>query len=143
MGVKIRRPALSSYAPDQYLEDLGSLVFCVMIEKKDAVENLEPILERAKTKGVDMVQWGPADYSVSMGDPKLFHSKSIHKVEENVIRKCLEHQIAPRIEIGEVDQAKRYIDLGVRHFCIGWDRFILQAGLMKLGDGLRKLTEAI
>jgi len=90
-----------------------------------------------------MVQWGPADYSVSMGDPKLFHSKSIHNVEENVILKCLEHQIAPRVEISEVDQAKRYIDLGVRHFCIGWDRFILQAGLTKLGDGLRKLTEAI
>ena len=27
MGVKIRRPALSSYAPDQYLDDLKSLVF--------------------------------------------------------------------------------------------------------------------
>ena len=143
MGVKIRRPALSGYAPDQYLEDLGSLVFCVMIEKKDAVENLEPILEKAKTKGSDMAQCGPANYSISMGDPKLFHSKSIHKVEENVVRKCLEHQIAPRIEIGEVDQAKRYIDLGIRHFCICWDCFILQAGLTKLGDGLRKLTEAI
>ena len=102
-----------------------------MIEKKDAVENLEPILERAKTRGVDMVQWGPADYSVSMGDPNYFTVSPF--IVRNVIRKCLEHQIAPRIEIGEVDQAKRYIDLGVRHFCIGWDRFILQAGLMKLG----------
>ena len=114
-----------------------------MIEKKEAVENVEPILEQAKTKGVDMVQWDPADYSVSMGDPKLFHSASIHKVEENVIQKCLEYRIAPRIEIGDVDQAQRYIDLGVRHFCIGWDRFILQSGLMKLGDGLRKLTDSI
>ena len=34
MGVKIRRPALSTYAPDQYLNDLKSLVFCVMIEKR-------------------------------------------------------------------------------------------------------------
>jgi len=32
-----------------------------------------------------MVQWEPADYSVSMGDPKFFHSDSIHKVKENVI----------------------------------------------------------
>ena len=62
-----------------------------MIKKKEPVENLEPILEQAKTKGVDMVQWGLADYSVSMGDPKLFHSASIHKVEENVIQKCLEY----------------------------------------------------
>ena len=100
-------------------------------------------MEQAKTKGVDIVQWDPADHSVSMGDPKLFHSASINKAEENVIQKCLEYRIAPRIEIGDVDQAKRYIDLGVRHFCICWDRLILQSGLMKLGDGLRKLTEAV
>ena len=143
MGVKIRRPALSGYAPDHYLKDLKSLVFCIMIEKKEAVENLEAILQRAKIKGVDMVQWGPADYSVSKGDPNLFYGKTILKTEEMVILKCLEYGIAPRIEIAEVDQAKRYIDLGVRHFCIGWDRFILQAGLTKVGEGLRKLTEAI
>lgn len=104
---------------------------------------MEPILEQARTKGVDIVQWDLADYSVLMGDPKLFHRDSIHKVEENVIQKCLEYRSAPRIEIGEVKQVKRYIDLGVRHFCIGWDRFILQSGLIKLGNGLRKLTEPI
>jgi hypothetical protein len=51
--------------------------------------------------------------------------------------------VPPRIEIREVEQAKRYIDLGVRHFCIGWDRFILQAGLTSVGEGMRKLTEGI
>jgi 4-hydroxy-2-oxoheptanedioate aldolase len=51
--------------------------------------------------------------------------------------------VAPRIEIGEVEKAKRYIDLGVRHFCIGWDRFILQAGLKNIGEGLRQLTDAL
>ena len=70
---------------------------------------MEPILEQAKAKGVNMVQLDRADYSVSMGDPKLSHSASIHKVEENVIQKCLEYRIVPRIEIGEVDQAQRYI----------------------------------
>ena len=64
-------------------------------------------------------------------------------IEEMVIEKCLEYGVAPRIEIRNVEQAKRYIDMGVRHFCIGWDRFILQAGLTKVGEGLRKLTEAI
>ena len=96
MGVKIRRPALSGYAPDHYLKDLKSLVFCIMIEKKEAVENLEAILaSRAKIKGVDMVQWGPADYSVSKGDPNLFYGKSISQTEEMVILKCLEYGIAP------------------------------------------------
>lgn len=143
MGVKIRRPALLSYAPDDYLSDLASLVFCIMIEKSEAVDNLDAILERAKQKGVDMAQWGPADYGLSKGNPKLMFEDSIRPAEEMVISKCLEHHISPRIEIAEIDQAKRYIDLGVRHFCIGWDRFILQTGLSKLGEGLRKLTENI
>jgi len=70
-------------------------------------------------------------------------SDEIRPIEENVIAKCLEYGVPPRIEIREVEQAKRYIDLGVRHFCIGWDRFILQAGLMSVGEGMRKLTEGI
>ena len=51
MGVKIRRPALSSYAPDQYLEDLGSLVFCVMIEKEGCCRKLGTYFEASKDEG--------------------------------------------------------------------------------------------
>ena len=143
MGVKIRRPALSSYLPDDYLDDLGSIVFCIMLEKGEAIDNLESVLEQAKKKGVDMVQWGPADYGLSKGKPKLMFEESIRPIEEMVIAKCIEYGVSPRIEIAEVEEAKRYIDMGVRHFCIGWDRFILHAGLTRVGEGLRKLTDSI
>jgi 2-keto-3-deoxy-L-rhamnonate aldolase RhmA len=143
MGVKIRRPGLSGYAPEGFLEDLASIVFTIMLEKNVAVENLDHVLAAARDKGVDMVQWGPADYGLSRGDARMMFSDDIRPVEEKVIAKCIEYGVPPRIEIGEVEQAKRYIDLGVRHFCIGWDRFILQAGLKNLGEGMRKLTEGI
>jgi 2-keto-3-deoxy-L-rhamnonate aldolase RhmA len=143
MGVKIRRPALSGYAPDGFLEDLASVVFTIMLEKNAAVEDLDAVLEAARDKGVDMAQWGPADYGLSRGNPRLMYEDEIRPIEEKVIAKCIEYGVPPRIEIGEVEQAKRYIDLGVRHFCIGWDRFILQAGLKNLGEGMRKLTEGI
>lgn len=143
MGVKIRRPALSGYAPEGFLEDLASVVFTIMIEKNEAVENLDAVLDAARDKGVDMVQWGPADYGLSLGNPRMMFNDEIRPVEELVIAKCIEYGVPPRIEIGEVEQAKRYLDLGVRHFCIGWDRFILQAGLKNLGEGMRKLTEGI
>ena len=58
-----------------------------------------------------------------------------------MIKKSLEYGIAPRIEIGSVEQAKRYVDLGVRHFCIGWDRFIYRTALANLGEGIRKITD--
>lgn len=73
----------------------------------------------------------------------MMGTKEIRPVEELVIRKSLEYGVQPRIEIGEVEQAKRYIDLGLRHFCIGWGRFILRAALGRLGEGMRKLLEGL
>jgi 4-hydroxy-2-oxoheptanedioate aldolase len=143
MGVKLRRPALSGYQPDGYLVDLNATVFLIMIEKNAALDNIDTILQTAKAKGVDMTQWGPADFGFSRGEPGLMHTPEIQPFEEQVIKKSLEYGVAPRIEIAEVEQAKRYIDLGVRHFCIGWDRFIYQAALARTGEGMRKLLETL
>ncbi len=143
MGLKLRRPALASYEPDAYVEDLQSIVFLVMIEKDAAVEDIDAVLERARERGVDMTQWGPADFGLSRGDLGLMHRPEIRPFEERVIAKSIEHGVAPRIEIANVEDAKRYIDLGVRHFCIGWDRFIYHAALRNIGEGMRKLVETL
>ena len=143
MGVKLRRPALSSYDTDEYQADLDSIVFLIMIEKNVTLENIDAVLGRAREKGVDMTQWGPADFGFSRGEPGLMATPEIRPFEERVIAKSIEYGISPRIEIGAVEQAKRYVDLGVRHFCIGWDRFIYRAALANLGEGMRKLMESL
>jgi len=143
MGVKLRRPALTSYDTERYLEDLESIVFTIMIEKNAAVENIDEILARAADKGVDMTQWGPADFGFSRGEPGLMATPEIRPFEARVIEKSLEYGIHPRIEIGSVEQAKRYIDMGVRHFCIGWDRFIYRAAIANLGEGMKKLIDSL
>jgi 4-hydroxy-2-oxoheptanedioate aldolase len=143
MGVKLRRPALSGYQPEGYLDDLNATVFTIMIEKNVALDDIDAILDTAKAKGVDMTQWGPADFGFSRGEPGLMHTPEIRPFEEKLIQKSLEYGIAPRIEIGEPEQAKRYVDLGIRHFCIGWDRFILEAGLKRIGEGMREVIETI
>ena len=143
MGVKLRRPALTSYNPDGYVNDLQSVVFLIMIEKDVAVRDLDAILQEARDKGVDMNQWGPADFGFSRGNPSLMFTPEIQPFEELVIKKSIEYGVPPRIEIADVEQAKRYVQLGVRHFCIGWDRFIYQAALMKTGEGLRKIVETL
>ncbi|MDP6374324.1 MAG: aldolase/citrate lyase family protein [Pseudomonadales bacterium] len=141
MGVKLRRPALTSYDTDAYLKDLESFVVAIMIEKNITVADIDAVLERARSRGVDMVQWGPADFGFSRGQPALMSTPQIRPFEELVIGKALEYEIHPRIEIGAVDQARRYLDLGVRHFCIGWDRFIYRAAITQLGEGMQKLME--
>ena len=143
MGVKLRRPALGSYDTEAYIKSLNDVVFCIMIEKHAAVENLTAILDAAVKLGVDMVQWGPADYSLSVGNPALQRSKDILPIESKVITESLAAGLHPRIEIGSPDQAQRFIDQGVRHFCVGWDRFILRQKLEEIGDSMRGVTEGI
>jgi len=141
MGVKLRRPALTSYDTEAYLDSLKSFVFAIMIEKQVTVDNLDAVLLAAQENGVDMTQWGPADFGFSRGQPGMMATPDIQPFEEQVISKSLEYGIRPRIEIGGVEQARRYIDLGVKDFCIGWDRFILRGALAELGEGMKKLTE--
>ena len=143
MGVKLRRPALAGYEPESYLSGLADVVFAIMIEKTAAVDDIDAVLARAREFGVDMTQWGPADFGVSFGRPDMMFSDDIRPHEERVIAKSLEYGIAPRIEIAEPEQAKRYLDLGVRHFCIGWDRMILKAAFGRLGEDMRKLLETV
>ena len=143
MGVKLRRPLLSGYHPENYLADLAAIVFVIMIEKEVAVSNLDEVLDTARQQGVDMTQWGPADFGLSRGTPGLMHTPEVRPFEELVIKKSIEYGVPPRIEIAEVEQAKRYVDLGVRHFCIGWDRYIYRTALSRIGEGMRKLVETL
>jgi 4-hydroxy-2-oxoheptanedioate aldolase len=49
--------------------------------------------------------------------------------------------VPPRAEIASVDQAKYYLDLGVRHFNIGMDLTILFSWWKTNGDELKKTLE--
>ena len=78
-----------------------------MIEKQSAVEELEAILE---VPGVDMIQFGPADYAMSLGFPGQFDHPQVGEAERYVIETSLRHGIAPRAEIGGPADAARYLE---------------------------------
>lgn len=138
-GVGVRRISyMDSIGNPEYVDHLRKIVVAVMIEKKGAVENLEEILS---IKGIDMIQWGPADYAMSVGRPGQWTTDpDIKKVERRVIQAALDKGVAPRAEIDSLDEAKYYLDLGVRHFCIGTEVFILYDWLKKNGTELRKVV---
>ncbi len=48
--------------------------------------------------------------------------------------------IQPRAEIGAFREAQRYLDMGVRHFCMGADVGILYNYWRKEGEGLRNIV---
>ena len=87
----------------EYVQALRDIVVVLMIEKKGAVESLDEILE---VSGIDMVQWGPSDYSMSIGKAGQGDSPEIKAVEKHVIESCLAAGVQPRAEINSPDGAK-------------------------------------
>jgi 2-keto-3-deoxy-L-rhamnonate aldolase RhmA len=135
-GVGTRRFAYMGYGGSpEYVQALRDVVVMLMIEKRAAVEQLEQILG---VPGVDMIQWGPSDYSMSIGRPGERRSPEVKAVERRVFETALKKGVPARAEINSVDQAKYYLDLGVRHFNIGTDLSILYNWWKANGDELRK-----
>jgi 2-keto-3-deoxy-L-rhamnonate aldolase RhmA len=136
-GATMRRFAFVDYGGGpEYVQALQDVVLVLMIEKKDAVDHLEEILS---VDGIDMVQWGPADYSLSIGRPGERGSPEVKAVERQVIETALRMGVPPRAEICTVDQAKYYLDLGVCHFSLGTDISILYDWLKHNGEDLRRV----
>lgn len=135
-GVGMRRFAYMGYGGSpEYVQALRDIVVVIMIEKKSAVDQLDEILS---VEGIDMIQWGPADYSMSIGRPGDRNQPEIKAVERKVFETAIKNGIPPRAEITSVDQAKYYLDLGVRHFSLGIDIAILFNWWKANGDDLRK-----
>jgi 4-hydroxy-2-oxoheptanedioate aldolase len=105
-----------------WVKEMNDVVIVVMIEKKGAMENLEEILS---VKGVDMVQFGPADYSTSIGKPGQARSPEIQRAEQDMVKRALKKGVAPRVETSDLEEEKTYIEMGVRHFCVGTDLGVL------------------
>ena len=122
-----------------FVQALEDSVVALMIEKKQCVENLEAILS---VKGIDMVQFGPSDYSMSLGIPGQYRDPRVVEAEKYVIETALKKGIRPRAEIGSPSQAKRYLDMGVKHFCIGTDMSILYEWFRDNGKAMREILTA-
>lgn len=138
-SVYMRRNCYMGYGgtPD-YVEGMKNTVVALMIEKKEAVENLEDILS---TKGVDMIQWGPSDYSMSVGKAGHRNDPTVLDAKKEVFKTALSMGVHPRAEIGSPGEAKEYLDMGVKHFNMGVDISVLHGWWKNNGEELRKAVE--
>jgi 4-hydroxy-2-oxoheptanedioate aldolase len=136
-GVAMRRFSYMGYGgSSKYIQTLRDNVIMVMIEKQAAVDHLDEILE---VPGLDMIQWGPADYSMNTGRAGEKDHPEVKAAERLVIEKAIRAGIPPRAEINHPDQAKYYLDIGVRHFSLGVDLMILFHWWKEYGDNLRTI----
>jgi len=135
-GVGVRRATYWGHAGSpEYVQALRDVVVAIMIEKGSAVKHVEEILA---VPGVDMIQWGPVDYAMSVGRPGQRSAPETRAVERKVIQAALRAGIPPRAEIENPDAARYYLDLGVRHFSLGTDVSTLYQWWKTNGEALHR-----
>lgn len=142
LGVGMRRDVgtIRDVGNADYVQALDAAVVAIMVEKRECVEDLDAILA---VPGIDMVQFGPADYAMSIGRPGEWTHKEVAAAERRTIEAALARGIAPRVELADPADAARYLDMGVRHFCIGWDVSILHAWWREQGAAMRTLLDGV
>ena len=120
-----------------YVRALDEAVVVIMVEKRQCVDDLDAILD---VPGIDMVQFGGSDYSMSIGRAGERNHPDVKAAERKTIETALRRGIPPRVEIAEPEQAAPYLAIGVKHFCIGWDVGILSAFWRTRGETMRELV---
>ena len=140
LGVGMRRDVgtLREVGSPAYVQALDEAVIAIMVEKRECVEDLDAILS---VPGLDMVQFGPSDYAMSIGHPGERNNKDVIAAERKTIEMALKKGLAPRVEIADMSAAEPYLEMGVRHFCVGWDVRILRQWWADQGVGMRALLE--
>lgn len=123
-----------------FVRSTADAVVALMIEKKGAIEDLEAILS---VKGVDMVQFGPADYAMSIGVAGERGHPAVRDAERFMIETALRKGIAPRAEIPHPRAAEPYLAMGVRHFCMGTDVRTLFNWYKEQGAQLRHILATV
>ena len=134
-GAGMRRVQIGSN-PKEWVQAMNGTVIAIMIEKKAAMANLKDILS---VKGVDMVQFGLSDYSVSLGRPGEARSPDIQKLQRDMIEMALKKGVHPRVELRSIEDAKPFWEMGVRHFCVGWDIRVIGQWCLQQAEVWKKM----
>lgn len=119
---------------------IDDVVLCFMIEKKQAMDNIEEI---CSVRGVDMVQFGPSDFSMSCGCNLADYREEAKAAERRMIEVALRHGVQPRCEIPNPEAARYYQDLGVKHFCLGDQFAVLRKFWTEGGERMRRILKDV
>jgi len=124
-------------AGERYVQALNDIVIILMIEKRSALDHIDEILA---VRGIDMVQWGPTDFSMSSGRAGQFNHPDVKAAERHLIERSQAAGIPAIAALDRPDQAPYYVNLGVTHFDMGSDLWILHDWLKENGQELRRIV---
>ncbi len=123
---------------EAWMQAMRDIVIMLMVEKKEVMDELEEILAM---DDVDMVNFGPCDFSVSVG--KAYTTSrwctEAYRAHRDMLELALKHGKRARVEIWSHEQAQEYIDMGVRDFNVGVDLLAIYEYCKQNGGGVREL----
>lgn len=108
----------------------------IQIESPAAAEHARAI---AEVPGVDMVFFGPGDFSVLSGIPGQFDNPTLLKAMEGVCRDTLAAGKRFGTLVFDSEQARRVLDMGAMLLCHGSDLTLLRDGLMRMQQAFAPL----
>jgi 4-hydroxy-2-oxoheptanedioate aldolase len=76
---------------------------------------------------------------MSIGVTGQRNNPDVRKAEQKTIETALRLGLHPRVELGDISQAAPYLEMGVKHFCIGWDVRVLHDWWRVNGEGMRAM----
>jgi 4-hydroxy-2-oxoheptanedioate aldolase len=74
---------------------------------------------------------------MNIGRAGQWDHPAVREAERFMVDTALRRGVVPRAEISEPAEAKRHLDMGVRHFCMGWDMTTLHQWFASQGAALR------
>jgi len=121
-----------------YIQQQNNVVVAIMVEKKSLIEDLENVLA---VDGIDMVQFGPSDYSMNTGNAEDRAAAEVKEAELYTIKTALKMGVHPRAELSKPEDAIPYLELGVKHFNLGTELSVLRNYWSVGGKALRDIVE--
>ncbi len=94
-----------------------------------------------------MVQFGPADYGLSIGKPNRDYATGLHpeviEAREYCMRTAVKMGVRPRAEISSAAEVEYYAKFGVKDFNLSTDTAILRQFYAKEGKALRDAVASL
>ncbi len=134
----VRAAGYSHIPPDEHMATSNREVLTVIhIEGEAAASGIDAIVE---TPGVDVIFLGPWDLSQSLGVPGKTKDPKVIEVMDRVIAACRKKGVIIGTFVREIEDAKRWIDLGIQYMMVSTDAGLLLRGSKEWAGSLRKMV---
>lgn len=118
-----------------YVKFIDDIVIAIMVETKTLSDDIE---EALSMPGIDMIQFGPSDFSVAINHPgEGYKNAEITEAMERSYQVARRRGIRVRAEC-KVEEMQKWIDLGCRDFCIGSDTSTITTWAQETGKTIRE-----